>query len=426
MAFQYFLYRTDLNNTLVDRSDNSFAPLPPNTGEIFTDYFIPDIQPLFLYRESGGTIIHNDEDNIREYISEITPPPSADDFVDYNTFTGYTNINAPNTYLSINNFNTYSGQTLSNINSRLLTTTFNLFTGTTAPNLYASKSAFELFTGTTAPATYVNYTIFNNYTGQTNTRLNGKADLSGATFTGIVRGVTPAINDSSTCFATTAYYTGQAANTNPLVDGTVAIGTSLRFARQDHVHPTDTSRLSTAGGTITGSLIIDSNLNVSGTTILNTLRINSGLAKYAANYHGTYDTRTLVDKEYVDTLPLTTYTVTNAGATSTTSTTDTLLTGMILNNVPAGTYLLNFGTSVQNNTNNTQIWTNIYVNNILVNDTEMGWRRGNQDNRGTHNYAGYPITLTATSTVEIRWRTSTGTATSRNRNLTLLKVSSIR
>jgi len=46
------------------------------------------------------------------------------------------------------------------------------------------------------------------------------------------------------------------ASATPLVDGTAAVGTSLLYARQDHVHPTDTSRLSataTAGGDLTGN-----------------------------------------------------------------------------------------------------------------------------------------------------------------------------
>jgi len=46
------------------------------------------------------------------------------------------------------------------------------------------------------------------------------------------------------------------ATTAPLIDGTAAVGTSLLYARQDHVHPTDTSRLSataTAGGDLTGT-----------------------------------------------------------------------------------------------------------------------------------------------------------------------------
>ena len=89
MALEYFLYRTDLNNTLVDRSNISFAPLPPNTGEIYIDFMIPEIQPLYLYRENGGDIIFNDEETIRQYIDEISPPPSPEDSVTYDVFTEF-------------------------------------------------------------------------------------------------------------------------------------------------------------------------------------------------------------------------------------------------------------------------------------------------------------------------------------------------
>jgi len=67
MALEYFLYRTDISNTLVDRGATSFAPLPPNTGEILINFFIPDNQPLYYYRESGSTIILNSEANIDQY-----------------------------------------------------------------------------------------------------------------------------------------------------------------------------------------------------------------------------------------------------------------------------------------------------------------------------------------------------------------------
>ena len=33
-----------------------------------------------------------------------------------------------------------------------------------------------------------------------------------------------------------------AASAAPLMDGTAAVGTSAKYAREDHVHPTDTSR----------------------------------------------------------------------------------------------------------------------------------------------------------------------------------------
>jgi hypothetical protein len=42
----------------------------------------------------------------------------------------------------------------------------------------------------------------------------------------------------------------------PHMDGTAAVGNSLALARADHVHPSDTSRLATSGGTVTGNLVM--------------------------------------------------------------------------------------------------------------------------------------------------------------------------
>ena len=52
-----------------------------------------------------------------------------------------------------------------------------------------------------------------------------------------------ATNDKVTIAATDTTYTP--ASANPLMDGTAAVGTSVKYAREDHVHPTDTSRAPT-------------------------------------------------------------------------------------------------------------------------------------------------------------------------------------
>jgi len=66
--------------------------------------------------------------------------------------------------------------------------------------------------------------------------------------------------------------------TLPLMDGTAAVGTSLLYARADHVHPTDTSRMAVAGGqTITGGFnFTPANLGTisSGTLTPNPLTAN--------------------------------------------------------------------------------------------------------------------------------------------------------
>lgn len=85
-----------------------------------------------------------------------------------------------------------------------------------------------------------------------------KANLASPTFTGTpalaaATATTPAANDNSTKVATTAYYAGQAATATPTANGTGAVGTSLLFARSDHVHPSDTTKANLASPTFTGA-----------------------------------------------------------------------------------------------------------------------------------------------------------------------------
>ncbi|KPH62991.1 hypothetical protein [Novosphingobium sp. ST904] len=68
------------------------------------------------------------------------------------------------------------------------------------------------------------------------------APLASPTFTGVPAAPTAAVGTNSTQLATTAFVLAQASATAPVADGTAAVGTSVRFARADHVHPTDASR----------------------------------------------------------------------------------------------------------------------------------------------------------------------------------------
>lgn len=64
---------------------------------------------------------------------------------------------------------------------------------------------------------------------------------------------TPAVDDNSHQAADTAYVIGQAGAATPIVDGTGTAGSSTRWSRQDHVHPTDTSRAPLASPAFTGT-----------------------------------------------------------------------------------------------------------------------------------------------------------------------------
>jgi hypothetical protein len=78
------------------------------------------------------------------------------------------------------------------------------------------------------------------------------APIDSPTFTGTPAAPTAAIDTNTTQLATTAMVLAQAASATPIIDGVAAVGTSTRFARGDHVHPTDTSRAPTASPTFTG------------------------------------------------------------------------------------------------------------------------------------------------------------------------------
>ena len=536
---------------------------------------------------------------------------------DFNTFTGTT---LPDNYYNKSEVDGIESGLQSDINNRLLITDFNTYSGNTLTTLNGKQNTI-----TGAATTIVdddlaeNRALISNGNGKvavSNTtstqigylanttsdiqgQLNLKAPLESPNFTGTPTAPTAAVNTNTTQIATTAYVVGQSSTVNPLMNGTVAIGTSLRYSREDHVHPSDTSKVNIAGDTMTGNLTIQDscfavldgtdtlfracsidnivyvksngltgiveqddlsfyadgkvafgdsttvgrlrgntpgsiprtlslidtnavvrvwrftdaanadpavefvwgvgdtptsegnawwdmyldgaespddafairrrtdgdveklrlttntaiipmttsststttgalvvsggagiaqNLNIGGTANIPTLTVGTGLAKYLADYSASYDARTMVDKNYVDTLPLTTLGATSAGSTSTTSTTYVLQTGMQITNVPIGTYLVGYGNWLSHGSSNAEITTQIYVGGTAQTGSEMLWSRGgNQGNtNGLITYSNFVITLATTQTVEIRWRTNTGTATSNNRYLTLLKVSSIR
>ena len=83
--------------------------------------------------------------------------------------------------------------------------------------------------------------------------VTGAAPLASPTFTGTPLSTTAAADTNTTQIATTAYVVGQASSSSPVMDGSATIGTSLKYARADHVHPSDTSRAPLASPTFSGT-----------------------------------------------------------------------------------------------------------------------------------------------------------------------------
>ena len=96
--------------------------------------------------------------------------------------------------------------------------------------------------------------------------LDAKAPLASPALTGTPTAPTAATDTNTTQIATTAFVLGQASVTAPGMDGTAAVGSSTRFARADHVHPTDTSRAPLASPALTGTPTAPTVANGTNTT----------------------------------------------------------------------------------------------------------------------------------------------------------------
>lgn len=120
---------------------------------------------------------------------------------------------------------------------------------TTAYVLGQASSVTPLIDGTAAIGTSLKYARADHVHPTDTTR----APLASPGLTGTPTAPTAAVDTNTTQLATTAFVVGQAGSATPLINGTAAVGTSLRFARQDHVHPTDTTRAPLASPTFTGT-----------------------------------------------------------------------------------------------------------------------------------------------------------------------------
>lgn len=92
MAFRYLIYNTGTTyaGTIIGESAT------PVTPSLYTDFLIPEIQPLYLWMVNNTTtptaVIPNDDANIVEYLKASTPPPTYDDDIVYGEVTGLTSV----------------------------------------------------------------------------------------------------------------------------------------------------------------------------------------------------------------------------------------------------------------------------------------------------------------------------------------------
>ena len=106
-------------------------------------------------------------------------------------------------------------------------------------------------TSTWEEAEYTNVSSVNGKTGDVTLLAADISDLEDYLihYDGIPTKTSDLVNDSG--FLTSADV--KAADAAPLMDGTAAVGTSTDYAREDHVHPKDTSKANLASPTFTGT-----------------------------------------------------------------------------------------------------------------------------------------------------------------------------
>jgi hypothetical protein len=131
---------------------------------------------------------------------------------------------------------------------------------TTAYVVGQAGTSTPVVNGTAAVGTSLLYARQDHVHGTDTTR----APLASPTFTGTPLAPTAAVDTNTTQIATTTFVLGQRSNVSPLMDGTVSLGTSFRYARQDHVHPSDTSRAPLASPTFTGTVTIPAGASITG------------------------------------------------------------------------------------------------------------------------------------------------------------------
>jgi hypothetical protein len=132
---------------------------------------------------------------------------------------------------------------------------------TTAFVLGQAASATPLIDGSATVGTATRYARADHVHPTDSTR----APLASPGLTGTPTAPTAAVDTNTTQLATTAFVLGQAASATPLIDGSAAVGTATRYARADHVHPTDTTRAPIASPAFTGTVDVTQALKTSGT-----------------------------------------------------------------------------------------------------------------------------------------------------------------
>jgi hypothetical protein len=91
MAYRYLIYATGTSYATTVKRESAINNPSAFEASLYTDFVIPEIQPLYLWRVTGGTtVVPNLDSIILAYEQSIAPPPTQSDLVTYGELTGET------------------------------------------------------------------------------------------------------------------------------------------------------------------------------------------------------------------------------------------------------------------------------------------------------------------------------------------------
>jgi hypothetical protein len=306
MAFRWLIYSTGTTyaTTIVRESATNDSGV--NEAGLNSDFVIPEIQPLYLWRVTGGTtVVPNTDANISAYLQATAPPPQPEDDASVAYVTGLTAQKIDVVTGATGNLGEFtadgnlvdSGYKVSDLTGG---TTYNfvgsggtqVFTSGTNPVTVTIYSTVP--TGTTVnwgditgdisnqtdlwanltylsgvttglTATKLDTSVFNSYTGTTETRLEGiEDDITGLTATKLdtsvfnaYTGVTqPVINAAITGVTNlgTGTTLGSTSGRNITLKSISVLGGLSLSGDADNLIISGGSTSSTAWGDITGTL----------------------------------------------------------------------------------------------------------------------------------------------------------------------------
>jgi len=155
MAFRYLIYRTDFGNTIVRESAIDNPDNGQNEASFYTDFIIPEIQPLYLWRinDALSDVEPNTDKNINDWMDYTSPPPEPEDDATVGFVTGLTALKI----------------------DKVTGATGNVGIFLSDGNLEDSGYSIDDITGATS-GDFVTHVEFTGYTATTDTRLDNIED----------------------------------------------------------------------------------------------------------------------------------------------------------------------------------------------------------------------------------------------------------